>query len=148
MPEAVTRESITAEIREAMDGAIKQRDTKTVKACLDSLRQLGNDRPTEQDNQAIALLVEIDAVPTALYRHFDHDGRLLYVGISLKAITRTMQHRNKARWFRQIARIELQWFGCRSTAEMAEQRAIETEKPLYNITHNKGNGDDPEKRTA
>jgi excinuclease UvrABC nuclease subunit len=136
MAYGLTREAVTAQARMAMDGAMQERDARTIKSCLDLIRQLGNDRATEQDNAAISLLAELDAVPTALYRHFDHEGRLLYVGISLNAVMRTKQHHTNAPWFQEITRIELTWFGSRSSAELAEERAIKTEKPLYNISFN------------
>jgi hypothetical protein len=74
---------------------------------------------------------------TALYRHFDKDGRLLYVGISLSAVVRMQQHIRQAKWARDIARIEVEWFETRCEAEAAEWRAIRTEGPIHNQTHNK-----------
>jgi excinuclease UvrABC nuclease subunit len=136
MTYGLTREAVTAQARMALEGAMQQRDAKTIKECLDLIRQLGNDRATEQDNTAISLLAELNAVPTALYRHFDREGRLLYVGVSLSAIQRTKQHHTNAPWFREITRIELTWFGSRSSAELAEEHAIKAEKPLYNVTYN------------
>lgn len=72
---------------------------------------------------------------TALYRHFDADGALLYVGISLNSIKRTMQHRSGARWFEQIARITIEWLPSREEAEQAERNAIRSERPANNVVH-------------
>lgn len=72
---------------------------------------------------------------TALYRHFDAGGALLYVGISLNAIARLGQHRLTASWFESIARIELEWFATREAAADAERVAIQTERPIHNIIH-------------
>lgn len=72
---------------------------------------------------------------TALYRHFDGGGMLLYVGISLNTVARTQQHRAGAKWFDQIARIEIEWYQTRVEAEDAEKAAIQAEAPLHNITH-------------
>lgn len=69
---------------------------------------------------------------TALYRHFDTTGRLLYVGISISAGTRTEQHRRASAWFEDVTRIEIQWHPNRAAAEAAEWKAIKNEKPLYN----------------
>lgn len=73
---------------------------------------------------------------TALYRHFDEAGRLLYVGISLSAFQRTRQHGQAAPWFEDVERIEIEWFSARHEAEGAEWRAIKNEKPIYNKQFN------------
>ncbi len=69
-----------------------------------------------------------------LYRHFDADGVLLYVGISLSIGTRTSAHRRAAPWFRDVARIEVQHFTSRTDCALAERVAIQNEKPLHNRT--------------
>jgi hypothetical protein len=73
--------------------------------------------------------------PTALYRHFDAAGNLLYVGISLSPFTRTRQHKQRAPWFIEVSRIEVEWFGTRGDAEQAEWVAIKSEHPLHNRTY-------------
>lgn len=72
-------------------------------------------------------------VRTALYRHFDAAGRLLYVGISLNSIKRTAQHKHGARWFQAIARIDIEWLPERTAALAAEAIAIARENPAWNI---------------
>jgi excinuclease UvrABC nuclease subunit len=72
---------------------------------------------------------------TALYRHFDQAGRLLYVGISFHSIQRTMQHKHGALWFEQIRKITFEWFPTREEAESAERQAIRQESPKHNIAH-------------
>ncbi len=71
-------------------------------------------------------------VRTALYRHYDKAGQLLYVGISLSVVTRISQHRDK-RWFEDIARIDVQWHCSRHDAEHAEAVAIWRESPKWNV---------------
>jgi excinuclease UvrABC nuclease subunit len=71
--------------------------------------------------------------PCQLYRHFDADGRLLYVGISLSAVWRLARHRHDAHWFHQIATVTIQTLPSRGAALVAEARAIEEEKPLHNL---------------
>jgi predicted GIY-YIG superfamily endonuclease len=68
-----------------------------------------------------------------VYRHYDRDGHLLYVGISLSAIERLREHRRGSRWFREIARIEIERHATRALAIAAEANAIRNERPLYNI---------------
>jgi hypothetical protein len=72
---------------------------------------------------------------TALYRHFDADNNLLYVGISLSAVNRLSQHKNK-KWFYDIVRIDVEWFDDRDLASNAELKAIRTERPKFNVTGN------------
>ena len=72
---------------------------------------------------------------TALYRHWNADGELLYVGISLNAVSRLAQHRIEANWFDDIARVDIEWHPTREAAESAERSAIKTEHPLHNIAH-------------
>jgi excinuclease UvrABC nuclease subunit len=74
-------------------------------------------------------------VKTNLYRHFDKDGKLLYVGVSLSYVQRLAQHRDHAHWFWQVADVKLQPFESRAEAEAAETAAIKAEKPAYNIQH-------------
>lgn len=73
---------------------------------------------------------------TALYRHFDKHGQLLYVGISLNAINRLAQHGNSAAWFDQIARVTIQWLPSRASALAAEAIAIAGERPIHNVAGN------------
>jgi len=77
-------------------------------------------------------------VKTALYRHFDADGMLLYLGISLNSVARTAQHRACAHWFRDIARIAIEWHDTREAAEGAERAAIRNERPMHNVVHARG----------
>jgi hypothetical protein len=70
---------------------------------------------------------------TALYRHFDASGALLYVGISLNPVKRQQAHMNGANWSDDITRVDVQWFATRSEAEMAEWVAIRDENPLHNV---------------
>jgi len=70
---------------------------------------------------------------TALYRHFDSDGRLLYVGITNSAVARINQHMKTARWAEDIRSVEIEWFETRADAIDAEDRAIASENPVFNI---------------
>lgn len=73
---------------------------------------------------------------TDLYRHFDADGELLYVGISLSAIGRLSQHKSTAHWADKIASVTVESFSTREQAVEAERIAIETEQPLHNKIFN------------
>lgn len=70
---------------------------------------------------------------TALYRHFDKEGTLLYVGISLSALNRLAQHAVHSGWYKEITRVEMEWFDTRETAMEAERNAIYNENPKHNL---------------
>lgn len=70
---------------------------------------------------------------TALYRHFDADGKLLYVGISNDALRRLLQHKDRSHWFETIAQVDIEWLGGRETALAAEAIAIAKECPAWNV---------------
>lgn len=70
--------------------------------------------------------------PSFLYRHFDEEGRLLYVGISLCSISRQAQHRALSPWFYEVRCIKIEAFKSRAEAAAAEAIAILEEKPLHN----------------
>jgi predicted GIY-YIG superfamily endonuclease len=74
---------------------------------------------------------------TQLYRHFDKNGFLLYVGVSMSAIKRLSEHKNKSAWFKDIARVDVENFETRKSALVAESLAIRNEKPKHNVIHNK-----------
>lgn len=70
---------------------------------------------------------------TALYRHFDAEGALLYVGISLSAVQRLSQHKSGSKWFEQIRRVTIEWHDSREKALRAEATAISQENPRHNL---------------
>jgi predicted GIY-YIG superfamily endonuclease len=72
---------------------------------------------------------------TALYRHFDKKGCLLYVGIAVDPKKRESEHRGGSGWAAKIHRIELEWFDNRHAARAAERAAIASERPKFNILH-------------
>ena len=74
---------------------------------------------------------------TALYRHFDADDRLLYVGISDCLSARDKQHAATAHWHVQVARTETQWCLSRNHAFALEKVAIQFETPLFNVSGTK-----------
>lgn len=73
-----------------------------------------------------------DPERTALYRLYDAENRLLYVGIAGDPVARVRQHRLDQVWGSEIARDEVKWLDTRALADAAESFAIRTENPLYN----------------
>lgn len=70
--------------------------------------------------------------PCSVYRHYDEDGRLLYVGIARNPRRRGFQHKSGSSWGQLIARTAIADFPTRSEALDAEARAIAFELPIYN----------------
>lgn len=70
---------------------------------------------------------------TQLYRHFDNEGGLLYVGVSLSAVKRLGQHKSHSHWYAKIARVEIERFDTRESALAAERSAVLAESPVCNI---------------
>lgn len=70
---------------------------------------------------------------TILYRYFDNDANLLYVGITKNQFKRFSAHASKALWVSQINYATFEHFDTRSDALDAEAEAIRTENPKYNI---------------
>lgn len=73
--------------------------------------------------------------PSRLYRYFNAEDELLYIGISLCAFTRLRQHIGIDEWAGQITKVTIEHFANRSAALQAERKAIREEKPKYNIYH-------------
>lgn len=70
---------------------------------------------------------------TALYRLYDADGALLYVGISNNPKRRFSGHRSDKPWWPEVDRHTVDWFDNMWFASVAERTAITTEAPRYNI---------------
>jgi len=81
--------------------------------------------------------MESTVTPTKLYRHFDKDGVLLYVGISTNVVLRLSQHSKYSHWFDEITNVTIETYPSRDDALDAETKAIQTENPKYNIAKSK-----------
>lgn len=79
--------------------------------------------------------------PTALYRFFREDGQLLYVGITTRLRRRWQEHaaHYATTWWPQVSHRTVDWYDTRQAALDVEERAIKSEKPLYNIMHTPSN---------
>lgn len=69
----------------------------------------------------------------ALYRLFDADGQLLYIGISDVPSRRFTQHAYDKPWWPEVVRKSLEWHPDRVSVENAEALAIRSEGPKYNV---------------
>jgi predicted GIY-YIG superfamily endonuclease len=73
----------------------------------------------------------------ALYRCFDADGVLLYVGCSMTLMARVRTHNQHTTWFNRVHVITLTWFNNNADVHRAEALAITIERPSENKQHNK-----------
>jgi predicted GIY-YIG superfamily endonuclease len=67
----------------------------------------------------------------AVYRFFDADGGLLYVGCTTQVNTRLRAHRGRI-WSYLVDRVEVERYPTLDEAFAAEQKAIATENPEFN----------------
>lgn len=72
---------------------------------------------------------------TALYRLWDAEDGLLYVGVAARPEFRWTQHADEKEWWPQVRRYDVEWHPDREAALLAEKTAILEEEPLHNITH-------------
>jgi len=70
---------------------------------------------------------------TCLYRTFDGEGRLLYVGISGNLKGRMAMHKSKSAWYPEMVRASVETYPSRREAENAERKAILSEGPTHNV---------------
>ena len=68
-----------------------------------------------------------------LYRHFDKDGALLYVGITNNIKERTRQHMKNSAWAGLINEVRHEEHDSFSSVYAAETAAIISENPPFNI---------------
>lgn len=72
-----------------------------------------------------------------LYRHFDEDGGLLYVGKTNRSLPqRSNEHLKRSIWYKLTARTETERFDTQEELDTAEKHAIENEHPTFNKQHN------------
>lgn len=95
----------------------------------DALPKIRSDKPARARPRVNREL----KAPTALYRHFDAAGSLLYVGISLSPLARLSAHGDGSHWAQAISRVTMEWFPDRKSALDAELKAIREELPAHNI---------------
>jgi DNA-directed RNA polymerase subunit N (RpoN/RPB10) len=67
-----------------------------------------------------------------VYRAYDAQGQLLYVGKSIGLLTRLRDHRSTDKWWKAISRLELEHFDSPEDAFVREAQLIHELKPPYN----------------
>lgn len=74
----------------------------------------------------------------ALYRHYDSNFELLYVGITDVLSRRTSEHEAGADWFESVTRTTVEYFTSRDRALRGERLAIAMERPIHNVRRDTG----------
>jgi len=72
-------------------------------------------------------------VPHFVYRCYDADDRLIYVGCTNSPLARMDGHRKGTHWFPEVVRVRHTVFPDRATGFARESAAIHLEKPKYNV---------------
>lgn len=73
----------------------------------------------------------------ALYRAYDINGVLLYIGITWDVNQRLSSHASHSDWWDEFATMTVErTFSSRQELELAEIDAIQAEKPVHNDTYN------------
>jgi predicted GIY-YIG superfamily endonuclease len=76
-----------------------------------------------------------------LYRAYNADGHLLYVGISGNALHRLAEHNYASKWTSRVCTLEIEHYASRETAALAERQAIRREFPALNLAMAQTNAD-------
>lgn len=71
--------------------------------------------------------------PAVVYRLFDADGALLYVGCTTDLRRRMMNHRCDRSWFSEVVELHTEPYPSRSEALRGERAAIDSEHPRHNV---------------
>lgn len=69
-----------------------------------------------------------------LYKVFDKDKQLLYVGFTNNISRRFSQHKEKE-WFKLMTNFESISFSTEIECKEAEENCIKEQKPIYNLQH-------------
>lgn len=69
---------------------------------------------------------------TALYRLYDAEDRLLYIGITNSPDSRWKSHAHKSPWWPQVAAKHVEWLPTRQQAKREERAGVEEHNPPYN----------------
>ncbi len=72
-------------------------------------------------------------IPTSVYKLYDADGRLLYVGVTRHGYRRLNQHAKEKPWWSEVVKAEFEHLPDTRSAFAREAVLIRTASPAYNI---------------
>jgi excinuclease UvrABC nuclease subunit len=73
-----------------------------------------------------------EAIPHRVYRCYDRDGALLYIGMTKNVVRRLHQHKQSSAWHQLLHRVESEEVADEATARKRERELIETLAPIHN----------------
>jgi predicted GIY-YIG superfamily endonuclease len=79
---------------------------------------------------------------TSLYRFYDENNELLYVGITNNLPARIKEHADEKTWWPLVTTIHVTHISDRKDARLLEATVIRTEHPRYNLHHNEPEEDE------
>lgn len=93
-----------------------------------------NARPAEIDEVACESCERLQHLPEGpvVYRCYDDEGALLYIGSSINLRQRVRGHRGATRWWDEVVRVEAESYPTETAARIAEAHAIRDELPERN----------------
>lgn len=117
--------AIAALVQFGMYGHLGEQDKKQLGTHLGMQTiRVGDERPAKPIENCVRRC--------ALYRHFDADGALLYVGISVDPVARAKSHQAGSPWWEFVSSSDVDWYLTEVDAAAAERRAIAEEAPIFN----------------
>lgn len=78
-----------------------------------------------------------DDTPTSVYKYYDRDGILLYVGITGRGSTRNSEHNKTKPWWQHVVRQSVEHFSTRERAQRRETDLIRKMAPPFNKQQNR-----------
>jgi len=100
-----------------------------------ALRQQHSLLPLIEGNR-LPVEVAHPAAPYVMYRLYDADRILLYIGITANLRSRLLQHRRTQAWWGRCATVDVTSLPNKFVARYAEDATMKIEAPLYNKTCN------------
>lgn len=73
---------------------------------------------------------------TSVYRYYDANGILIYVGITKRGTSRNFEHSSHAAWWQYVASQEVEHYETRAEAHSREVALIQRHRPPFNVQHN------------
>lgn len=74
--------------------------------------------------------------PASVYRYYDDDGMLIYVGMTKRGVLRNFEHAALKEWWPFVSKQEVDHYPSCEAALSAERLAIQTYRPPFNHQHN------------
>jgi hypothetical protein len=68
-----------------------------------------------------------------VYRFYDSDNALIYVGITNNPVKRWALHAYQKSWWGDVTLREVEWFSTREEAEVVESEQINAHRPKWNM---------------